>query len=398
MTELLAILANLGAGAILAAMALLLLARITAPRFIHDPASSHRAYLCVLVLASALVFVPWLRPLPRGAPASAMAVGETARGARLPGSSAGFSALGYDVLCLLGGVWSVAFVFAAALVVVSLLQLTGILLRARPAEAFADQALLRCSSGARKVRRLLVSDEASVPFAAVPWAPVVVLPSTFCERFDADALALAIEHEVAHVERGDLWTSALVRILCLMFPFNPVAARLADEIAFAREASVDALVSARDPHRYASLLIDVAASARFDELPRPVSLDATALRRRIEMLTDSSRKRRLSLFPPALAAASFAFAALGAPSVFASAAQATSVHAETRDFATYRAVPASSYQACADKSADDACATPDFEEGRCTLNSEDGSLFCAAPPPSAGTPGTETRHVFGGGR
>src|SRR5262249_49548041 len=146
---------------------------------------------------------------------------------------------------------------ATALACVSLVQLNLLVHRANPAPSAVADIVARCRMrGAEKVQRILVSDEASVPFAAIPWAPVLVLPAAFAETFDGRALELTIEHEVTHLDRGDLWTNALARFFCVLFPLHPVAARIADDIAFTREAAVDARVSVRDPHRYATLLLD----------------------------------------------------------------------------------------------------------------------------------------------
>ncbi len=407
--DLLELLAKLGAGALLASIALPLLTRMTALRFVHDPASGHRALLWALSMASALLLVPWLRALiPHGATVVAAGAHSIAIAPHVyvPGAAATASTLGFYVLCVLGAGWSLGAALAAALACISLVQLTLLIRRASAAPSGVADAVGGCKiRGTEKIRRVLVSDEVSVPFAANPWAPVLVLPGAFPETFDRRALELTIEHEATHLDRGDLWTTALVRVLSLLFPFHPVAARVADDIAFAREAAVDARVSTRDPHRYASLLLDVAAHARFDQLPRPVSMDDTALKRRIAMLTDPSPRRPISLAPPTIAAALLAVAALAAPSVSAMpsgplglpigigwAGQPggpTEVH--------LRMVPESSYAACEGKSADDRCSTPDFADGTCATDPESNRLFCAPPPPpdgGPGVPGPGTLHIM----
>ena len=103
--ELLATLANLGAGALLASAALPVFARITALRFVHDPASSHRALVWALSLASALMLAPWLRGrFPRGA--AAVPAGLLVRGAPLSAATSNASALGFYALSAVGAAWS----------------------------------------------------------------------------------------------------------------------------------------------------------------------------------------------------------------------------------------------------------------------------------------------------
>jgi len=386
---LLGLLANLGAGALLAHAALVLLARLVAFRFTHDPASSHRALVWALALASSLILVPPLRAMTphHAVMVAARALPELARD-DAPTSDG--SALGFHVLCALGAAWSLAAALAAALAGLSLVQLGLLIRRARPAPASVTRPVARCSPWTRpKARRVLVSPEASVPFAAIPWSPVLVLPASFPDIFDGRALALALAHEATHLERGDLWTSALVRALGVLVPFNPVAARISADIALAREAAVDARVATRDPHGYAKLLVDVAAHARFDQLPRPVSMDDTALHRRIAMLTTDEAKRPVSVAPLAMTATLFAIVALAAPPIFAvpgrpprgSAATLRPLGGATDGEHFHRATPPSSYAACERKDAGDHCTVPDFSDGTCMVNPGDGRLFCAPPPP-----------------
>jgi beta-lactamase regulating signal transducer with metallopeptidase domain len=384
------LLANLGAGALLGFIALPLLERIVAPRFVHDPASSHRALIWALFLASLLMLVPWLRPLiPHATTVVATRVRPFAApiGPPMPVLSA--ATLAFPLFGVLGAAWSLAAALAAALACASFVQLTFLVRRASPAPSAVANIVARCRMrGTEKVQRVLVSDEASVPFAAIPWAPVVVLPVAFAETFDRRALELTIEHEVTHLDRGDLWTSALARFFCVLFPLHPVAVRIADDIAFMREAAVDARVSARDPHRYATLLLDVAAHARFDQLPRPVSMDETALKRRIAMLTDTSRRRPVSIAPVTITTALLAAAALAAPTPSRSFdAPGFGAGRPAGQAVMVLSGPKSYYAACDAKSAGDRCSTVDFADGTCRTNADDDRLFCAPPEPPGGRRG-----------
>jgi hypothetical protein len=145
------------------------------------------------------------------------------------------------------------------------------------------------------------------------------------------------------------------------------------------------------------LLLDVAANARFDQLPRPVSMDDTALRRRIEMLTDESTRRPRSLAPVTSAAFVLAAAALAAPPVVALPAaplQPLAGIASERDQPFQRQTPESSYAACEHKSPGDTCAIPDFGPGAigtCTVNPANNRVFCAPPPPPGAREGTRFR-------
>jgi TonB family protein len=59
---------------------------------------------------------------------------------------------------------------------------------------------------------VLISEHATIPFV---WGPIVVPPG-----FENHTAVLA--HEAAHVERGDIWTSLLARIVCAVYWFHPL--------------------------------------------------------------------------------------------------------------------------------------------------------------------------------
>lgn len=149
--ELLATLANLGAGALLASAALPVFARITALRFVHDPASSHRALVWALSLASALMLAPWLRGrFPRGA--AAVPAGLLVRGAPLSAATSNASALGFYALSAVGAAWLVAAALAALLACISAVQLWLLIRRARPGPSMIGEVVARCAvRGARRI-------------------------------------------------------------------------------------------------------------------------------------------------------------------------------------------------------------------------------------------------------
>jgi BlaR1 peptidase M56 len=166
--------------------------------------------------------------------------------------------------------------------------------------------------------QLRISDEVGAPFVAGLLAPAVVLPEVLLSALDEGELALVLRHELVHLRRRDLHVAALVAACAALFTGHPTARRLVREIHLAREAAVDAEVARADPHAYATLLVDVASLAGSGEKLAHVSMDDTALTRRIAMLTqrktnEPSGRRRAILF----AAATVAGIGLGAPAVLA---------------------------------------------------------------------------------
>jgi len=82
-----------------------------------------------------------------------------------------------------------------------------------------------------------------------------------------------------------------VSLASMAFPLHPAARLLAREIAFAREASVDAQVAATGALEYARFLLRSLESAHAEDRhanPALVSMADTALTRRIDMLVSKS--------------------------------------------------------------------------------------------------------------
>jgi hypothetical protein len=184
----------------------------------------------------------------------------------------------------------------------------------------AERVAQRLGIRAAQIR---VSEDVALPFSAGFLEPFVVLPARAREAAAAD-LDFMLHHELAHIARGDTRTALAISLANAAFALHPTARRLAREIAFAREASVDALVSSDAPLEYAHFLVRSLEACRAS-LATPalaVSMADTALTRRIDMLTSTNPRRNgskitwLSLGASALAllgVVSLAPASWGAP-------------------------------------------------------------------------------------
>lgn len=60
------------------------------------------------------------------------------------------------------------------------------------------------------------------PFVSGLMRPRIYLPSDFARRFSTKELAWVMEHEVAHIRRGDLWIRAFAEVFRVVFWFNPL--------------------------------------------------------------------------------------------------------------------------------------------------------------------------------
>jgi hypothetical protein len=167
-----------------------------------------------------------------------------------------------------------------------------------------------------------VSPEFAAPFATGFLSPVVGLDPQSCKLGPVE-LGYTLEHELSHIARGDTRLAFCVELARRCFIGHPSARWLIAELGWAREAAVDASVAGDSPRGYAQFLV---ASAERWSLARAASTSSvfmanTALARRIEMLTSSSRQlhsapKRFALLGASalgLSLAALAPASCGAP-------------------------------------------------------------------------------------
>jgi len=312
----------LGSGALLAWLALALLFRVVRPSLQEAPDASYRRLLAALLLASLSIGVPCLRgwlpsSLRVGAPLQLnVQVLATASGSAPLGLRRGLYVSPFDIL---GFVWLGTTAVALTRLLVARVRLARQLNRASSAPGSLQQL---CSRLARQIGartpRLLLCSEAQAPFSAGVWRPTIVLPLPLLGELECHKLQLILRHELIHIRRQDPLSHALAKVSAAAFTFHPVLKKLMRELLTAREAAVDAELAAEDPRAYASLLLELAERSRFGQIPAHVSMDDTALARRIAMLTNPPVRLKSPSIAAVLAAAG-AVCAVGllAPRVFA---------------------------------------------------------------------------------
>jgi beta-lactamase regulating signal transducer with metallopeptidase domain len=104
-----------------------------------------------------------------------------------------------------------------------------------------------------------VSEAVEGPVALGAWVRRIVLPTDFSRRYSPDERRLALEHELVHHRRGDIWWNfAALAILSLNW-FNPVAWIAFRAFRTDQELACDAVVarraSAQERHDYARALV-----------------------------------------------------------------------------------------------------------------------------------------------
>src|SRR5262249_34364590 len=130
-----------------------------------------------------------------------------------------------------------------------------------PLDAATDAAARSAAraAGLRRAPRVLLVRGLESPLVTGPIPPSILLPAAAprpprrCLRPPADApgrlpgveLAMALEHEMAHIARGDLWLALLPSAARHVFFFHPLAWLAEREYAIAREAACDEAVIRR---------------------------------------------------------------------------------------------------------------------------------------------------------
>ncbi len=151
-----------------------------------------------------------------------------------------------------------------------------------------------------------LSDRVEVPIAVGFSHPAIVLPARLIQELDEAALQSILIHEVAHLQRFDVWTNAFARIAEVFTAFNPAAWFIMRRLSVEREIACDDWVVAHTGagDTFARALAKLAGRARG---PAPIAAPSAmgsphSIVVRIERLLDS-RPRTLRLSRPALGGA-----------------------------------------------------------------------------------------------
>jgi TonB family protein len=129
---------------------------------------------------------------------------------------------------------------------------------------------------------------------AVMWAPRtrLLLPEDFLDRYDADARAMVLRHECAHLRRGDAWWSLLSECALVLLWFHPLAWFALPRFQLDLELACDESVLRASPQhelRYAQALM---RSTGVDAQPAMIPwLAEPQLKERLTMISRPSPSR-----------------------------------------------------------------------------------------------------------
>ncbi|HEY0333041.1 MAG TPA: M56 family metallopeptidase [Stenotrophomonas sp.] len=168
-----------------------------------------------------------------------------------------------------------------------------------PADVLTRYQLLAARLGVRRAPPLKLCAQLDSPQLCGFWRPQLLLPATQLPRMSADAIEMALHHELVHLRRADLlwgWVPALAQHL---FFFHPLAHLAAREYALAREAACDAAVLAGDRHApqdYGRLLLQFGVAPRAVAVVGAASPNFILLKRRLTMLQSPTAPWRAGAF------------------------------------------------------------------------------------------------------
>lgn len=147
---------------------------------------------------------------------------------------------------------------------------------------------------------VLVSNGLTIPIAAGIFSPVIVLPSELAQNLTREQLACTIEHELAHLRRGDVATNLVQRIIEATLFWNPWAHVAGRNLVRERECACDDRAASviGETADYASCL--AALGRLITAAPKPLLTPSAlgsrnALVSRIERLTADRSRNDVSL-------------------------------------------------------------------------------------------------------
>ena len=159
--------------------------------------------------------------------------------------------------------WAVAVVFEIGRTAWQYAQLRKLLTAARSVDEAVETLVADCArtlglSSPPAVKQVAVDGS---PLVCGPLRPVLLLPASHAQRFDAASLRQVVLHELAHLRRRDLLTIWVFHAMRTIYWFHPMAHWIAYRAGLDRELACDQLAmnySGASPAAYARTLIHAA--------------------------------------------------------------------------------------------------------------------------------------------
>jgi TonB family protein len=202
--------------------------------FLRRASSVIRHLICACAMAGALLLPLTMLAPPQAAPIRLAPVTLLATSTAVPGGTA------WPVSGLLVALWLAVMAVFLLRLAIGYRRIAMILRKATPAEGY-------------------VLSDVAVPMVAGLVRPVILMPRA-AESWPLSQRAAALKHELAHVERKDLWTSLIAHLACAVYWFHPLVWAVARRQRREQETACDdaVLCSGFEPASYAEALIATA--------------------------------------------------------------------------------------------------------------------------------------------
>ena len=166
---------------------------------------------------------------------------------------------------ILIGLWITGTLVLVFRLFFSLLAARRLLGRMLPVENKSIEESARNLMQRMRVRRpvtLLQSEAGTVPFTLGIRKPKIVLPRMALENWEESQLRTILTHEIAHVQRRDVWGQLLVQFAFCLYWFHPFIWLAARQIRISRELACDdmVLLNGESATDFASILLELVHS------------------------------------------------------------------------------------------------------------------------------------------
>jgi beta-lactamase regulating signal transducer with metallopeptidase domain len=175
--------------------------------------------------------------------------------------SAGFSLhLSNAWAYALQGLWLLASLFSLAKLVWSGLQMRTLLRNSTPVADLSEEIQPLLERPGKRAVEVRLSDDVDAPSAVGFFRPAVVMPASLWSELSTAELKQIVQHEVAHLDRGDDWTNLFQKLLRALFPLNPALIWAERHLCLERELACDDAVldAAGNARAYATCLTNLA--------------------------------------------------------------------------------------------------------------------------------------------
>ncbi|KGJ91709.1 M56 family metallopeptidase [Colwellia psychrerythraea] len=107
---------------------------------------------------------------------------------------------------------------------------------------------------------IFTSTQVSSPMVVGLRSPKIILPANILQQLSSEQLAPIVLHELAHIQRNDIWFSHFQEFIAVLFWWSPVIRLLNNKIHIDRELACDlrAVKQLNNNKQYAQSLIDCA--------------------------------------------------------------------------------------------------------------------------------------------